>query len=73
MVKETDVMIAAALLLLAASAPQGGAQLTAFATARVVRGERIDLTAPVPAPDRQISRLQRLRGEPVVLRLVEFQ
>lgn len=66
-------MIAAALLI-AAAAPSGS-NATAYATARVVRGERISLEAPASAPDRQLRVTQTThRQEGLVrLRAVEFQ
>jgi hypothetical protein len=70
------------LLLLMAAAPQpAGAHLQAVATARIVSGQRIRLTAidakagaskPVPW---QRSRIRRTdgHGSPTELRLAEFQ
>ncbi|HEY0447357.1 MAG TPA: hypothetical protein VGD19_12985 [Allosphingosinicella sp.] len=64
----------AAFLLLAAFAPPSGAQATALATARVVRGERISLTAPAAASDRTLRETRRpTPAGPLVVRLVEFQ
>jgi hypothetical protein len=67
-------MIAAALLLAAAAAPSG-ATATAYATARVVRGERISLASPASAPDRLLRVTQTTHRQDglVRLRVVEFQ
>lgn len=62
-------------LLLAAAAPSTGAHVTALATARVVRGERIALDSPSPGPDRQLRETRTIHAKDglVRLRVVEFQ
>ena len=65
----------AAFLLLSALPSEGGAQTSAQAYARVVRGERLSLAAPTPAPDRQLSDVRRVaepEREPMPPRLIEF-
>jgi hypothetical protein len=65
-------MIATALLLAAAAPPSGGHAI-AYATARVVRGERISFAEPLRAPDRMVRETRRLQPEGVTrLHLVEF-
>jgi hypothetical protein len=64
------------LLLFAAAAPQPGAQVLATASARIVEAERITFADPTPAQGRlRTEQLRRFEpgGEPVTLRLVEFQ
>jgi hypothetical protein len=75
-------VISALLFALAASsAPQAGARVQAVATARILPGARIGLSAAgfgqqrKAVPDRQVSRIRRLDrtiGQSE-LRLVEFQ
>ena len=65
----------AAFLLLSAAASAVGAQATAQAHARVVRGERLSLAAPMPAPDRQLSDVRKAaepKDVPMPRRLIEL-